>query len=89
MQGGVLRLGGVEGEQGAGVSLADTAFHERFLHRLGQLEQPQRVGYGHTVLTDAVCYLIVRKTKLIYQVPVRLGRFQGAQIGALDVLYQG
>jgi hypothetical protein len=69
--------------------LPDAAVEERFLHRVGGLQQPQRVGDGDPALAHPPGHLLVGQPELLNQLPVGRRLLQRVQVLPLQVLHQG
>ena len=62
--------------------------HQR-LHRLGQLEQPQRVGDVRAALADDLRHVLLAMIKFLHQRQIAAGLLDGVEIGALHVFDDG
>ncbi len=78
-------------QRGQGPRLAATqaALAQQVLHLGGQLQQAQRIGHGGATLADALPDGLMRQAEALAQAAVRLGLFDGVEIGALQILDQG
>ena len=78
-----LRIGLVD--QRARVACGQLAFIDVKLDRVGQLQQPQRIGDMAAALADDVRDVVLAVTVLVGQRLIAGRLFQRIQIGALDV----
>jgi hypothetical protein len=77
---------GREPEQAAGVALAEAALSDQILDVGRQLEEPQEIGDGATVLTRTVADILVTEVQFLCQALEGQGGLNRIEILALDVL---
>src|SRR5438874_11598648 len=76
-------------QHGARVACRQLPALELGLHRVGEAEQPQRVGDRRPALPDPLGELVLREPVLVEQLAVGLGLLERGEVLALHVLDQG
>src|SRR5438552_18366200 len=71
------------------MALAESAFEDRVLERLGGRERPQRIRHCGTGLAKALGHLLLREIVGLHEELVGAGRLDRVEIRALEVLDEG
>jgi hypothetical protein len=71
------------------MSHGEAPFGDQLLNVLGELQQPQQVGYRAAILTCPAGNLIVAQTVVVDEPLKRRGYFNGIQVFPLNVLDEG
>jgi hypothetical protein len=84
----VLELGG-ESAKGTAVALGQSTIGDGRLDARSQVEESKRVGHGRASTADPIGDIVLAEAELVDQLPVCLGRLEGIEIFALQVLDKG